>query len=71
MTIVLMPVEGSNDRKLAEQIENSILSEEQIKQMRIDGAMFLQPTDFMDMCNNQEINLEEYWVSYIKNQKTL
>lgn len=67
MTIVLMPVEGSNDRKLAEQIENCLLSEEQIKQMRIDGAMFLQPTDFMDMCNNQEIYMEEYWLSYIKN----
>lgn len=67
MTIVLMPVESSSDRKLAEQIENCLLSEEQIKQMRIDGAMFLQPTDFMDMCNNQEIYMEEYWLSYIKN----
>ena len=66
MIIVLMPIQ-KNERKLAERIENCLLSDEQIKQLRINGAMFLQPTDFMDMCNNQEINLEEYWVSYIKN----
>lgn len=66
MIIVLMPIR-KNERKLAEQIENCLLSDEQIKQLRINGAMFLQPTDFMDMCNDQEINLEEYWVSYIEN----
>jgi len=70
MTIVLMPIEGC-ERKLAEQIENCLLCDAQINEMRIDGAMFLEPTVFMDMCNDEEIDLNEYWVSYIKNQKTL
>lgn len=70
--IILIPVRGiTNGRKKCELIENSefksiravklFLAKERVKKYSVYSL-----TDFMDLCNNQEIVLDNYWLSYFK-----
>lgn len=74
LRIVLLSVDDFSDgRKVADHIENTtykntnealkdILSKEDLETA---GVGIYEPTDFMEACNDQEINLEQFWVSYI------
>lgn len=62
--IILMPV-GVSDRKDAEYLENMVFKKGELgKAMHHQWAVF-ELTDFMDVCNNQEMNLDNYWVTYV------
>ncbi len=73
--IILINVVGFSDgRKVAEYIENGDYNsvEEIIEAIKKEGSpdglflyKILELTDFMDECNNQEIELENWWISYV------
>jgi hypothetical protein len=71
--VVLLPIDFHNSRKTAENIENqtyktttSLLTElSNIDDINIDEVLIYPITDFMDACNDQEINLELYFISYV------
>jgi hypothetical protein len=59
----------SDGRKIAENIENILFNtpDDILRKVREkeDGFVAVYPiTDFMDACNNQEIELDGVWVSY-------
>lgn len=68
LRVILIPVSNDfNGRKFAEEIENQEITLDSF--FATDEGKDCIPytlSDFMDQCNNQEINLNEYWVSYIK-----
>lgn len=67
MFIALLPIDLFT-RNQAENIENCSLSNDNVQKI-IEKVILLEITDFMDLCNNQEIDLNNYWVSYLN--KTL
>ena len=63
--IAVLPIDNFDRRKHAEHLENNTLNAEQIAEWRSKGAQFYALTDFMDLCNDQDIELGGYWISYI------
>ncbi len=70
--VVVIPVEEmSNGRRFAESIENQKFSsieqleESALPEGEINNYELYELTDFMDLCNDQELNLEIVWISYI------
>lgn len=69
LRVILIPVNDQFDgRKFAEQIENqeitldSLFATDEGKE-----CMVFTMSDFMDLCNDQEIeSLEGFWISYVK-----
>jgi hypothetical protein len=37
----------------------------QVEDLRTRGAAVLALSEFMDLCNDQELDLGDYWISYI------
>jgi len=70
--IILISVDDfTNGRKIAESVENILFNtpEDILRKVRAeeDGFVAIYPiTDFMDACNNQEIELEGMWISHAK-----
>lgn len=63
--VLLLPVEYFDRKKDAEMIENSTWDIHQLE--AIDPRILdYNMSDFMDLCNDQEFNIENYWVSYIQ-----
>ena len=63
--IVMLPIDKFDRRRGAEHLENSNLTMDQVNEWRDKGAVVLQLTEFMDLCNDMEIDLGTYWISYI------
>lgn len=64
--IVLLPIEQYDRRKNAEAYENAVFeTHEEARKIFGEVAGICELHTFMDMCNDQEINLEDYWVTYI------
>jgi hypothetical protein len=63
--IVMLPIDKFDRRMDAEHLENNTLDIIQVNELRASGAAVLELTSFMDICNDQEINLDSYWISYI------
>jgi hypothetical protein len=63
--IVMMPIDKFDRRRDAEHLENNTLNQVQVEDLRERGAAVLALTEFMDLCNDQQIDLGEYWISYI------
>ena len=61
----------SNARKIAEDIQNmnfnssELVLEEIRKHEPCDNVGICEMNDFMDLCNNQEVNLDKYFISYV------
>jgi hypothetical protein len=53
------------DRKDAEHLENSTLNKVQVQEWVSKGVNFYLLTDFMDLCNDQHVDMESCWISYI------
>ena len=75
--IILIPVDYLNSRKVCESIENQTF-ETQVDAIRAakkdlvsdeeepNDILIFTMTDFMDTCNNQELDtLTEYFITYI------
>lgn len=74
--IVLISVDYHNARKLCEYIEDQQIEDfensvefAEINQIQIEEKRELYITypltDFMDACNNEEINLNNWFISYV------
>ena len=75
--IILIPVDYSNSRKVSENIENKTFEtqadavksvyKDLVGDDEVKGIVLIFPiTDFMDACNNQELDvLTNYFISYI------
>ena len=63
--IVMLPIAKFDRRKDAEHLENNTMDQIQVEDLRTRGATVLALTEFMDLCNDQELDLGEYWISYI------
>jgi hypothetical protein len=63
--IVMLPINNFDRRRDAEHLENNTLNQDQVEDLRERGAAVLALTEFMDLCNDQELDLGEYWISYI------
>jgi len=63
--IVMLPIDKFDRRRDAEHLENNTLTQDQVQEWRDKGAALLALTEFMDLCNDQEIDLGGYWISYI------
>jgi len=63
--IVMLPIDKFDRRRDAEHLENNTLNEIQVQEWRDKGAAVLRLTEFMDLCNDMEIDLGGYWISYI------
>ena len=63
--IVMLPIDKFDRRRDAEHLENNTLNKVQVQEWRDKGAAVLALTEFMDLCNDQEIDLGGYWISYI------
>ena len=68
--IILVPV-TMGDRTVLEHIENEKFENAndipKVLNLELGKSVFLQDlTNFMDYCNNQELDLESYWVGYVQ-----
>ena len=65
--IVLFPVTNSDRRADAEHVENTTFNPTTFNEYcnKMGDVLTYSLTDFMDACNNQEIELEGYWLSYV------
>ena len=66
-TIVLLPVCDFDRKTDAEKIENQKFTLDQLRNtLVLPSYEIYNHSDFMDLCNDQELNIENYWVSYIQ-----
>jgi len=65
LRVVLIPVTDDFDgRKFAQEIENQEIT---LHLLAEKNCMVFALSDFMDLCNDQEIeSLEGWWISYAK-----
>ena len=66
---ILIPVENSEARKICERIEATIVEEDvdaEINELSdVDYEMY-PISDYMDMVNNEELNHDNYFITYIQ-----
>lgn len=74
-TIVLIPVKDDNSRKICELIENMKFNKymelrgfigSQLNEGDLEDVLFYSLSDFMDECNDQVIDLDNYFISYVQ-----
>ena len=63
--VLLYPVDDY-DREQAEDMENKAYTMEELKRVLPEDVISYELADFMNECNDQEIELEGYWLSYIR-----
>lgn len=64
--VLLYPVDNGYDREQAEDMENNVYTIEELKMILPEDVISYELADFMNECNDQEIELEGYWLSYIR-----
>ena len=62
--VILLPIEIF-ERENAENIENTTLTNLSDVDFTEGGVEVYTLTEFMEACNNQEIDLDEYWLTYV------
>lgn len=65
LRVILIPVNDQFDgRRFAEQIQNQEIT---LHSLAEKDCMVFTLSDFMDLCNDQEIeSLDAWWISYVK-----
>lgn len=71
--IVVVGIQVLAARRICERLENKVFNtiveaQDYIKDTYLESELIslVSISDFMDDCNNQEFNLEEYFIGYIK-----
>ena len=64
--VLLYPVSGYDRKDNAEHIENNGYKVDELDMVLPPDVLSFNLTDFMDACNNQELDLNAYWVSYVR-----
>ena len=67
--MLLFPIDKYDRRSDAEFIENNIYDLHQLETAIPKDVDIVTLSDFMDLCNSQMLDLEQYWVSYIQYKK--
>ena len=67
--ILLIPIDEYDRRGFAENIENNLYDIHQLETAIPNDIDIVTLSNFMDLCNNQMIDLEQYWISYIRYNK--
>lgn len=67
--ILLIPIDEYDRRSFAENIENNLYDIHQLEKVIPKNVDIVTLSNFMDLCNNQMIDLEQYWISYIRYNK--
>lgn len=67
--ILLIPIERHDRRGFAERVENNLYDIKELETAIPNDVDIVALHDFMDLCNDQMIDLENYWISYIRIQK--
>jgi hypothetical protein len=67
--ILLYPIDKYDRRTEAEFVENNVYNIHQLETAIPNDVDIVTLSDFMDLCNNQMLDLEQYWVSYIRYNK--
>lgn len=67
--ILLFPINEYDRRRDAELMENNVYNIHQLETAIPNDVDILTLSDFMDLCNNQMLDLEQYWISYIRYNK--
>lgn len=67
--ILLFPIDKYDRRSDAEFIENNVYDLHQLETAIPKDVDIVTLSDFMDLCNSQMIDLEHYWISYIRYDK--
>ena len=67
--ILLYPIDKYDRRTEAEFVENNLYDIHQLETAIPSDVDIVTLSDFMDLCNNQMLDLEQYWVSYIRYNK--
>lgn len=67
--ILLLPIDKYDRRSHAEFFENTLFDEHQLKNEIPEDVTIMTLSEFMDLCNDEELNLDKYWVSYIRYTK--
>ena len=63
--ILLLPIDTFDRRRHAEQWENTRMTAAEVKGITDKGGSLFPLTEFMDLCNDQALDLEKFWISYI------
>lgn len=63
--ILLLPIDTFDRRGDAEYWENTSMTAGEVKGITDKGGSVFPLTEFMDLCNDQDLDLEKYWISYI------
>lgn len=64
--IVLLEVDKYDRKKVAEAYENAVFKTyKEAREVFGMEAGIVDLSTFMDACNDQDINLEGYWITYI------
>ena len=64
--IVLLDVDKYDRKDVAEAYENAVFKTyEEARKIFGEEAGIYELNTFMEACNDQEINLEQYWLTYI------
>jgi hypothetical protein len=65
LRVVLIPVTDDFDgRELAEEMENQKQTLYWLEE--VNKFLVFTLSEFMDLCNDQELNLEDWWISYVQ-----
>lgn len=67
--MLLFPIDKYDRRNDAEFIENNVYDLHQLETAIPKDVDIVTLSDFMDLCNSQMLDLEQYWVSYIQYEK--
>ena len=62
IVLTSVDIEEGNGRKVSELLEGTILSKEDLYNLKADVYSL---SDFVDLCNDQCFNVDEYWVTYV------
>ena len=63
--ILLLPIDNFDRRRHAEMWENTSMTAAEAKGITDKGGSLFPLTEFMDLCNDQALDLEKFWISYI------
>lgn len=67
--ILLFLVDKYDRRTDVEFIENNVYDLHQLETAIPNDVWVLTLSEFSDLCNNQEFDIENYWVTYIRYAK--
>ena len=63
--ILLLPIDTFDRRRHAEYWENTSMTAAEVKGITDQGGSLFPLTEFMDFCNDEALDLEKFWISYI------